>query len=251
MSPSVRTKSRRNYATVVFGVLIVITGALMMTLTSSPEMKGAAFLWLPAALQLIAGVWLGPVRGFLAGGLGAYGAGILAYGGWGPPDIVMNLVAGGVMNSAAPALLFRMFRIDPSFGGSPTKLWTPMRNLLLLLVGLIIIAVAMIPLGIGSWAYLAPLTAVLLAPLLFRNISVTVRDFMLALFVAVLISFLSACLGVLGSYMAGQSLEAAIFGVGVGWFLGDTISAILGLYILASFTEQAWQNGIAIKKHYT
>ena len=59
----------------------------MMNVTSSPSMKGA-MLWV--ALQLVAGVWLGPVRGMIAGGLGAYAAGILAYGGWGLADIIMT-----------------------------------------------------------------------------------------------------------------------------------------------------------------
>src|SRR5437868_15052134 len=77
-------------ATVFFTVSIAAIGAIMMTLTSSPTAKGASFLWLPAALQLMAGVWLGPIRGMIAGGLGAYLAGILAYGGWGLVDIIMN-----------------------------------------------------------------------------------------------------------------------------------------------------------------
>lgn len=94
-----RDPAIRNYATLVFTVSIAAIGALMMTLTSSPTAKGASFLWLPAALQLMAGVWLGPWRGLIAGGLGAYLAGILAYGGWGIVDIIMNPVAGGIANS--------------------------------------------------------------------------------------------------------------------------------------------------------
>ena len=73
----------RDAATAIFTILIALLGAAMMTVTSSPLMKGASFLWLPAALQLIAGVWLGPIRGFIAGGIGAQAASVIAYGGLG------------------------------------------------------------------------------------------------------------------------------------------------------------------------
>ncbi len=107
------TERIRFQATVYFIVSIAVIGAIMMTLTSSPTAKGASFLWLPAALQLMAGVWLGPWLGFIAGGLGAYLAGILAYGGWGLVDIIMNPVAGGFANSLLPAVLFRFLGVDP------------------------------------------------------------------------------------------------------------------------------------------
>src|SRR4030043_1218876 len=64
-------------------VAIAAIGWVMMTVGSSPTVKGASFLWLPAALPLAAGGWLGPWLGALAGGLGAAAAGTLAYGGWG------------------------------------------------------------------------------------------------------------------------------------------------------------------------
>jgi hypothetical protein len=112
----------RSGATVFFTVAIAFVGAMMMVLTSSPLVKGAAFLWLPAALQLIAGVWLGPLRGFIAGGVGAQVAGIIAYGGWAPADFIMNLVAGGFANSLLPALLFRWLKIDPALGSVSVRI---------------------------------------------------------------------------------------------------------------------------------
>src|SRR5579884_226826 len=108
-------------AVIIFTVLIAVLGAVMMTFTSSPLVKGAAFLWLPAALQLIAGAWLGPWRGGLAAGIGAQLAGIIAYGGWGLPDWIMNFVAGGVANAALPALLFQAFRLPADLGALPPK----------------------------------------------------------------------------------------------------------------------------------
>src|SRR5436190_9247744 len=63
---------------IFMAVAIAALGWVMITVSSSPTVKGASFLWLPAALQLVAGVWLGPIYGTLAGGIGAYAAGILA-----------------------------------------------------------------------------------------------------------------------------------------------------------------------------
>jgi len=62
--------SKRNPAlpavfALVLGTAIALIGLAMMTIGSSPTVKGASFIWLPAALQLVAGVWLGPFLGFL------------------------------------------------------------------------------------------------------------------------------------------------------------------------------------------
>lgn len=235
----------RNYATVGFGVAIALLGAVMMTLTSSPVAKGAAFLWLPAALQLMAGVWLGPIRGMFAGGLGAYAAGILAYGGWGLPDIIMNPVAGGLANSMLPGYLFRWLRIDPDFGSERIPvakgLWLVL-GILTILIGL---AFALKRFDLGWIGYIPPLVLLLLVPLALSNVAIHVRDFALAVFISISISLLSAAIGVLGTVVAGQSWQAAVVGTGVGWFLGDTASCILGLYMLASFTERARRRGLA------
>lgn len=233
----IREKTIQNYATIVFGVTIAIVGAGMMTLTSSPLMKGAAFLWLPAALQLIAGVWLGPIRGFLAGGIGAYAAGIIAYQGWGIPDIIMNPIAGGLANSLLPALLFRWLRINPDFGCEGGDLKKAIIRVFFLLVTVFILTFALKLLGLGLWGYLPPLLLLVAAPLFLTNLSVEKRGFTLAFFISVGICLVSAAIGVVGVMVAGQTLQAAIFGTGIGWFLGDTVSCILGLYVMASFTK--------------
>ena len=101
---------------IFMAVAIAAVGYVMMTVGSSPTVKGASFLWLPAALQLVAGIWLGPVYGTLAGAVGAYAAGILAYGGWGITDIIQNPIAGGLANSLLPWVLFKALNIDPTLG---------------------------------------------------------------------------------------------------------------------------------------
>lgn len=242
------TRAIQNQFTLGFILLIGVSGALMMTLTSSPTAKGASFLWLPAALQLMAGIWLGPWRGAIAGGLGAYLAGILAYGGWGLVDIIMNPIAGGFANSLLPAVLFKVARVDPTFGiratdeGHVLNAIGRMAVLLSLVVGL---SFGLRPLGLGAWGYLPPMLLLLSAPLVLKGLMLKARDFTFAFLICVFISFVSAAIGVSGQVVAGQTWEAAAIGTGVGWFLGDTVSAVLGLYMLAAFTGRAREAGLS------
>jgi hypothetical protein len=226
-------------------VFIAILGAGMMALTSSPMMKGAALLWLPAALQLIAGVWFGPIRGMLAGGLGAYAAGILAYGGFGLADIVMNPIAGGLANSLLPAVLFRAFKVDPRFGAEPHEVRKAVRSILILLFLVLGLAVLAIPLRWGFYGFLPSLVLLLASPAFLRNLRVKKRDFIIAFLITVVCCALSALIGSFGAVLSGQSWPAALLGTGAGWFLGDTVSAVLGLYVLAAFTERARAAGLA------
>lgn len=218
-----------------------------MTITSSPLAKGAAFLWLPAALQLMAGVWLGPIRGTIAGGLGAYLAGILAYGGWGPVDIIMNLIAGGLANSFLPWLMFRILRIDPTMGSteeSAAVVLSAALRLLIVLAAAIGVAVLGLYMKLGPWGYLPSLALVLLAPLFLKNLSLNPLNVVKGVGVSILISAVSALIGAYGQVYGGQTWAGALLGTSLGWFLGDTVSAILGLYMLAVFTPRATHYGI-------
>jgi len=240
----------RDGATAIFIVLITLLGAVMMTVTSSPLVKGASFMWLPAALQLIAGVWLGPVRGFVAGAIGAQAAGVIAYGGWAPPDWIMNFLAGGLANSMLPGLMFRWLGIDPRLGNQPDALWRA--GLILLVVTVVVLAVAVIQfiygqqLGLsGTYGYGLPIIVILAVPFFWKTMNLNVRQFLLGIVVAVVACFISAAIGTWGAVVGGQTWQAAIIGTGIGWFFGDTVSAVLGLYILAQFTERAQKAGVA------
>jgi hypothetical protein len=240
----------RTVATGLFMLAIAGVGAVMMGVTSSPAVKGAALLWLPAALQLMAGVWLGPTRGFLAAGLGAQAAGIIAYGGWAPSDWIMNFVAGGFANAWLPAVLFRFAKIDPQLLGSTDHGKLRLPAIGLLTVAAIAFAFLQRPIfaavglpSLGAAGFILPLGVVLLVPPLL-GVKPT-RDFVLAFAIVVLICGVSAALGVAGSMVGGQTLEAAVLTVGIGWFLGDTVSAVVGLYALATLTPWARERGIA------
>jgi hypothetical protein len=115
-------------------------------------------------------------------------------------------------------------------------------SLLLLVLGLALLA---IPLEMGWRGFLPSLAVLLVAPFFLRNMRLNKRDFVLAFLVVVVSCGLSAGLGVVGTVLAGQSWPAAVVGTGIGWFLGDTVSGLLGLYILAAFTKRARQAGLA------
>ena len=245
---STRDPALRWGFTAFMAVAIAALGWVMMTISSSPTVKGASFLWLPAALQLVAGVWLGPWLGAVAGGLGAYAAGILAYGGWGIVDIIMNPIAGGIANSMLPAFLFRVLKIDPTMGAEkPSDVLSGAIRVLILTV--LVLAAGLLNMVLGwpmPWGFVIPLAVVFIAgPLLLKGLRLNRRHFLLGVLVAVLISAVSAFIGAIGATVGGKPFLAALVDPGVGWFSGDTISAILGLYLLPLYTERLRQAGIA------
>lgn len=231
---------------IFMGAAIAALGWVMMTISSSPTVKGASFLWLPAALQLAVGVWLGPGWGFLAAGFGAYLSGILNYGGWGPLDLTQNLVAGGFANAMLPALLFRALRVDPTLGANKPgdvlkgSIWLVVIGFAAMLVG---------NLGLtGLMAFVPPLLVILVgAFFLLRGLTLDGRSLILAVIIAVVSCAASAFIGALGAFwFAGKpSLMVALADPGIGWFAGDTVSAILGLYLLAMYTPFLKTKGVA------
>jgi hypothetical protein len=233
---------------IFMAVAIAAIGWVMMTISSSPTVKGASFLWLPAALQLVAGIWLGPLYGTLAGGIGAYAAGILAYGGWGLVDIIQNPIAGGLANALLPWILFKALKIDPTLGAKkPGDVLSGAIRALILTV--LVLAAGMLSkaLGLtGVLGFLLPLVVLLVgARLLLSNLALNMRDFGLGLVVAVIACLVSALIGAIGATVGGKPFAAALIDPGVGWFAGDTVSAILGLYLLPLYTTRLRNAGIA------
>lgn len=242
---SERAPAVKRQAAIWFAVGIAGVGAIMMTIASSPTAKGATFLWLPAALQLMAGVWLGPWLGLLAGGFGAYAAGILAYGGWGTVDILGNFVAGGVANALIPGLLFRLFKLDPTFGANPRDIFRAAGRIGLVLLLMLMMGLGVKWLNIGTWGYALVLLVLVAAPLILRDLQINRSHFLLGLVIAVIGTGLSATTGVFSQVVGGKALQAAFVDTFLPWFSGDTTSAILGLYLLAVFTQRARDIGLA------
>jgi hypothetical protein len=177
-------------------------------------------------------------------------AGIIAYGGWAPADWIMNFLAGGFANSLLPYYMFKWFRIDPRFGSKLDALWRASVILLIVIIVVIVVALAQFFFGqsiglTGAWGYLLPFMLTLTVPLFWRTISLSTRDFIKGIVVAVVISFVSAAIGTWGAVVGGQTWYAAVVATGVGWFWGDAVSAIVGLYVLAQFTQRAQMAGFA------
>lgn len=243
-----RDPALRGRFALIMAVAIAAIGWVMMTIGSSPSVKGASFLWLPAALQLVAGVWLGPWWGLLAGGLGAYAAGILAYGGWGIVDIIMNPIAGGFANAMLPALLFAALRIDPTFGTKkPSDVFSGAIRILVLTILVLAAGLLNIALKLPSpWGFALPLVVLVVGAFaLLRGLTLNMRDFILGVVVAVIACAVSAFIGAIGATVGGKPFAAALVDPGIGWFAGDTVSAILGLFLLPMFTQRLRDAGIA------
>jgi hypothetical protein len=243
-----RDPALRGRFALIMAVAIAAIGYVMMTVGSSPSVKGASFLWLPAALQLVAGVWLGPWWGLLAGGLGAYAAGILAYGGWGIVDIIMNPIAGGFANAMLPAFLFTAMRIDPTFGTKkPGEVFTGAIRILVLTLLVLAAGLLNITLNLPSpWGFALPLVVLVVGAFaLLRGLTLSMRDFALGVVVAVVACAVSAFIGAIGATVGGKPFAAALVDPGIGWFAGDTVSAILGLFLLPMFTQRLRDAGIA------
>lgn len=233
---------------ITMAVAIAAIGWVMMTISSSPTVKGASFLWLPAALQLVAGVWLGPWLGGLAGGLGAYAAGIFAYGGWGIVDIIMNPIAGGFANAALPAILFRALKVDPTFGTErPSAALSG--SVRVIVLAILVLAAGLVNIVVHlpmPWGFVVPLLALVIgAYFLLRDMKLERRHFLLAVGIAIVACATSAFIGAIGATVGGKPFLAALVDPGVGWFSGDTVSALLGLYLLPLYTQRLRDAGIA------
>ena len=63
--PTEHNIRRLDYTTVLFTVLVGIVSYTMMSISSTMQ-NAFVLLWLPAALQMIADIWLGPLRGTIA-----------------------------------------------------------------------------------------------------------------------------------------------------------------------------------------
>lgn len=244
-----RDPALRIITAVMIAVFITLVSYVAIIVGSSPTVKGASFIWLPAALQLIAGVWLGPWLGLLAGGLGAYAAGILAYGGWGIVDIIMNLIAGGVANAMLPAVLFRMYRVDPTLGAQrPADVFSGVVKAVTLAV--VVLAAGYLNRSLqlrGQLGFVLPLVALFIgARVLLGGLTLNKASLIAAIGIAVVSCAASALIGAIGATVGGKPFAAALVDPGIGWFIGYAISAFLGLYLLAMFTQRARAAGIVM-----
>jgi hypothetical protein len=191
---------------------------------------------------------LGPWWGLLAGGLGAYAAGILAYGGWGIVDIIMNPIAGGVANAMLPAFMFTYLKIDPTFGAKkPGDVIDGAVRMLILTVLVLGAGLLNTTLNLPSpWGFAIPLVVLVAgAFLLLRNLTLNTRDLALGVVVAVVACLVSAVIGAIGATVGGKPFAAALVDPGIGWFAGDLVSAVLGLFLLPMFTQRLRDAGIA------
>ena len=82
------------------------------------------------------------------------------------------------------------------------------------------------------------------ARVLLGGLALNKASFVTAIGIAVVSCAASALIGAIGATVGGKPFAAALIDPGIGWFIGDTISAFLGLYLLAMFTQRARAAGI-------
>jgi hypothetical protein len=96
------------------------------------------------------------------------------------------------------------------------------------------------------WGFGLPLVALFVgAPVLLKGLRLNRRHFLLGIGIAVFISAVSAFIGAIGATVGGKPFAAALVDPGIGWFSGDTVSAVLGLYLLPLYTRRLQEAGIA------
>lgn len=158
----------------------------------------------------------------------------------------MNLVAGGLANSMLPGLLFRGFKIDPDLGAKPRNLGVAIVRIMGILFVVVALTLVLNHFKFGLWGYVPQLVLLFLAPRYIRDLEIGIptRKIILAFFICIVSSFLSAVIGSGGAVVGGLSWKGAFLGVGAGWFLGDTVSSLFGLYILATLTQRARDAGL-------
>ena len=98
----------------------------------------------------------------------------------------------------------------------------------------------------SPWGFVTPLIVLGAgAFVLLRDVKIEQRHFLPAVFVAVFVCLVSALIGAIGATVGGKPFGAALVDPGIGWFVGDTVSAILGLFLLPLYTTRLREAGIA------
>jgi len=118
-----------------------------------------------------------------------------------------------------------------------------------IVLGVLVLAAGLVNIALGlpvPWGFLLPLVVLVVGALvLFRDVKLDMKHFVPAVVIAVVACLVSALIGAIGATVGGKPFAAALVDPGVGWFVGDTVSAVLGLFLLPLFTKRLRVAGIA------
>lgn len=162
----------KNSETIIFTATIAMVG-VVESMAHGQLIGIAPALPLVAALQLVAGIRLGPLRGFIASVIGTYLLVAFRYWSFAPIEVIQDpLLAGSPVNALLPSLLLRLFQTDPFRVKELRAERKAIFTLFFFLTSVIITEVLPILFGVGGWTYR---TYVLASALLLASVaSITV-----------------------------------------------------------------------------
>ena len=230
-------RRQADYETLLFTAAIASFTFAAESIARGNLISASAILPLITAVQLLAGVWLGPFRGTAAATVGGFlGYELGSAGGSFTQACLDPIVAGGVVNSLLPSLLLLLLRISVRRESDTSSVG---KNFLAVsgFLACIILAAS----GSGSipgtkWLEHIPVLFVCTAGVLLFLHMVKGKQKKFLLLEVVLLSCLeSALMGAAVAAAQHQGWAGSSISAGISWFAWDLSYSLLGLCILNSF----------------
>lgn len=218
------SREKMNYETVLFITAIAIVGFFAMAV--GYPISGVPLLPLVAALQLIAGVRLGPRRGLIAAGVGALFADVFAYENFTLIHLISDpLLTGAPVNVLLPSFLLRLFseriplgQIDFRESGETSDETKTSFIISLFLVAMVSAAISPVFIGKESLVYEAATLLLFVIGILIFSSMVKGKKQNIYLLIALFIGCFMASF--IGSGWQFRSTEwNAVIDTAVPWFL--------------------------------
>lgn len=238
------SREKMNYETVLFITAIAIVGFFAMAV--GYPISGVPLLPLVAALQLIAGVRLGPRRGLIAAGVGALFADVFAYENFTLIHLISDpLLTGAPVNVLLPSFLLRLFseriplgQIDFRESGETSDETKTSFIISLFLVAMVSAAISPVFIGKESLVYEAATLLLFVIGILIFSSMVKGKKQNIYLLIALFIGCFMASF--IGSGWQFRSTEwNAVIDTAVPWFLWDVIYSIIGLQFFTMLESKA------------
>jgi hypothetical protein len=242
--------TRKESETIVFTATIAMVG-IAESMVHGRFIRIAPALPLVAALQLIAGLRLGPLRGLIAAVIGTYISSAYTYWSFAFVDVIQSpLFVGSAVNAFLPSVLSRLFQTAPFRVKESKAEKKAIFTLFFFLASVIFIEVLPILIGMGGWTYRSfALASALLFSIVASSIVLlsTTREkgqvFSL-LVVLIISSVMSAVIGSTGAIFSAK--WNAITDTMIPWLLWDLICSIAGIQLLVMVDLGALQSNTQI-----
>jgi hypothetical protein len=236
-----RQRKDERYETIIFAAVIAIVAFAGESLAHKRLMSDLPILPLVAALQLVAGLHLGPRRGTIAAVLGGFAASLFFCGNHGLVPILVNpSFAGGAVNSVLPSVLLMLLRMAghpesalPELYASRKRAHNTGKAFLIssvLLAGIILVALLSDHAGEENLIYLASLFLLLIGwAVTFLLVTEKKKQRLLLLGIIAAGSLVGS---LIWSVASTSHYNRWIVDAGVPWFLWEAIYSILTLQLL-------------------